>query len=735
MADIQITDDLGKAAPNVKIDLSQPSSLLKYAKTELLHLIVAPDFITRAALPLTTAAPNPISFQLTLQHKFQLGNTKPEIDLSPSFQATIRANMTKGSDLFEKDPFRVVATVPDQTGYVSLALQGSLDLGISGSSGDLTFGFDAMRTIDIEYWKAFPLGANEQTLGEATGETISGYVIPADVEDLKLLAANDVCTVSGQGSLKISGGFDVSATPNPLASVDLPLNTGKLEVKTGAMAGISGSFTIAGSYQIRARRTSADIIELSFCKQQGTALKTDISASAGVSVKVGDTDLLKSLLSAISTNPSDDTTKKLFEDGGLSKDEIATLTGAIKDGLDHTLQASLDLVLSRITDDQAAFQYEIRPGQLDVTGSAALHRALEGDLSSLTVLETGNEGVTLAPGVKLVTSVLTKVRKRGTTLKLNLLGLVNFISVSDLIRKCVIVKDPGSGDLTIADSTTGNRINAEVQDMRRNQALRKAMFESLMLTATYRVSNAISMAGITSHNFHFVLHENTKRTILADCLNWFVVMNLLTKSETANYLMQFSGVGPSTCLLRTEFGDHACQTLFFQATGEPWEGDHYLEIGRQAMRALIDPNNSDVDRFRYELLDQRWADAVRIGANDNLGPLMGLHLTDSTGRMITEYLVGDVYTISWWANAMQTASEAVLQMKKFLTNADPTTLADSHEFAKQRDQLQKKMAGVIGNSRMRFDEPWGLVSLFWAAGSTGAFARLVAKEILVQKPD
>ena len=61
--------------------------------------------------------------------------------------------------------------------------------------------------------------------------------------------------------------------------------------------------------------------------------------------------------------------------------------------------------------------------------------------------------------------------------------------------------------------------------MDRRKALRKAMFESLMLTATYRVSNVIGMTGITSHNFHFVLNENTKSTILADYLNWFVVLD------------------------------------------------------------------------------------------------------------------------------------------------------------------------------------------------------------------
>ena len=734
MADIQFTDDLGKSAPDVKIDLSQPSSLLKYAKTELLHLAVAPDFIARAPQPLTTAAPNPISFQLKLSHTFQLGNTKPEIGLTPSFGATLRVTTTKGSTLFEDDPFQIASTVPDQTGYVSLTLQGALDLGVSGSSGDLTFGFDTNRSVAIEYWKAFTLGAGQPTLGEATGKMLSGYVIPADVDDLKLLGVNDICSISGQGSLTISGGFTVSAVPNPLASVDLPLNAGKVEVKTGVMAGIQASFTITGSYQVRARRTSEDAIELSFYKQRGTMLKTDLSASAGVSVTFRDTDLLKSLLGAIGTNPNDDATKKLFEDGGLTKDEIATLTGAIKDSLDHSFQASLDLALSQITDDQAAFQYEIRPALLNATASAALHQALDADLSGLTALELATEGAQLAPGLKLLSSVLTIVRKKQVVLKLNLLGLVNFISVSELIRKCVVVKDPGTGFLTIADSVTGNRINAVAEPLRRSEALRKTMFESLMLTATYRVSDAISMPELTSHNFHFAFNDTTKSAVLADYLGWCVLMNLLTEQERSDYLKGFPGGGHSTCLIRTEFDKSACHSLFFETPNKLWDVSHYLNLGRQAMRALIDPGNSDTDRIRYALLDKHWADAVRTGPNDNLASLVGLHLTNSTDRAITMFLIGDVYTIAWWADAMVAAGQAIADMQQFLAGADPATLAGSHEFAKRRDQLQKKMAGVISKSRTRFDEPWGLVSLFWAAGSTGASARVMAAGLLLERP-
>jgi hypothetical protein len=315
---------------------------------------------------------------------------------------------------------------------------------------------------------------------------------------------------------------------------------------------------------------------------------------------------------------------------------------------------------------------------------------------------------------------------------LNLLGLVNFVSLSELMRKSVVVKDPGTGYLTIADSATGERINAEVEPQRRRAALRKAMFESLMVTAAYRVSNAIGMTGLSGHNFHFAFTETTETATAADYLNWFVAMNLLTEQAREEYLKRFQAGGPSTCLLRTDFDDKACESLFFESPGALWPRDHYLDIGRRVMRALIDRHSSDIDRFRYDLLDRHWAEAVGIGANDNLGPLMGLHPTDPNSRAITQYLVGDVYTIDWWATAMTTAGQAVREMRQFLAGADPTASAGSPEFARRRGQLQKTLAGVMGNSRTRFDEPWGFISLLWAAGSTGASGRLVANGIALE---
>jgi len=330
--------------------------------------------------------------------------------------------------------------------------------------------------------------------------------------------------------------------------------------------------------------------------------------------------------------------------------------------------------------------------------------------------------------------VLTSTQKKETKLTLNLFGLVNFLSLSDLVRKCVVVKDPDSGDLTIADSTTGTRINAETMPERRRDALHKAMFESLMLTATYRVGKAIAMTGLSSKNFHFAFNSTTKSTILADYLNWFVALRLLTAAQRDDYLKRFVGGGGSTCLLRTEFDDDACRSLFFQSSGQLWDAAHYLDIGRRAMLALIDRNDGEANSYRYDLLDRHWADAFKIGPNDNLAPLVGLHVTDPHELAITQVLRGDVYTITWWADAMNKAGTAIVKMQQFLASQDPASKATNQEFANQRAALQKKMAGVIHDSQTRFDEPWGLLAMFWAAGSKSASAKLVAKGLLLVRP-
>lgn len=728
MADVQITDQLDKPIEKVKIDLSQPSSLIKYLKTEALHLAVFPDFLARKDSSLSQAAPKPIQFQGKAQHKFQLGNTKPEIDLTPEVQSTIRVNASPGTNLFEGDRFHLPAKVPADTGYVSVGFQGSLDFGVSGSEGDLTFGFNRTGGVSLEYFKAFSLGAGEPTLGDALGQTMSCYVIPADVSDLELLAINDIATVSGAGSLKVCAGVCVTASPNPLASVDLPLGIGAFAVKAGASAAFNAMFEISGSYQIRVLRQDPETIQLSISPESGTNFKADFSLSAGVTAKVKDMDLLGALLGLISTDPTKD--RAALAD--LQPSEVKTLTSAIKDGLDHSFRACVDVALSHVTDDQVAFQYEIQPAKLSPEASEAVHKALDGDLTLLTSMEDSMQtGGVLAPGLKMLNSVVYETRKRGVGVKVNLLGILNYSSLSELIRHSEILTDDASGDITIKESVTGNTISSLSNPLDKAEALRKAMFNSVLATVSYRAGRAIPFPDLNCEQVHFVLNQNTNQQTMREYLNWLVALNLLNPGEEQALLANFASGGQSTCVLRTSFGDHDCTSMFFDDNGKLHQKPFYLEFGRRAMRALLEPQDNPNDRLRYRIVDDAlWPRAVQMGASSELATLVDLSTEDP--RLI--YVIGDVKVITDWANAMIEAGLLIEDMRKFVGDADPTALFQNNQFKSKREALQKKLASMVKASKTRFEDPWGMVCLFWAAGSPRtAYAKATTQRLTIEK--
>ena len=702
MPDISITDDLGKPAAAVKLDPLQPSSLVNYARAEALHLMVAPDFVAMQGRPLAEAAPKSIQFQATLGNGFQLGTSAPKITLTPKTQAVLRADAS----------------------HAGLEVTGNFDAGAAGSSGDLTFGLDAASTVTIGFDKAFNQPAADLTLGGAVGRMLSAFVIPASLADLALLQAGDVCTVSGQGCLKASGGFDIAAPVNPLASVKLPLNAGTLDVKDGMMAGVAVSVTLSGGYRIRACGLPGGAVGLRFEKWKGAALRTDFTASASASVKFGTTDLLAALLGAIGNSGAD---PALLE--GLTGDEKNTFNAALKDGADHSLQASLDLALSTAAQDEALFEYEIQPTALDASSTAAVNRALHGDLIALTEQQR-------PAGVTPRQNVLTRMRSQGVTLKVNLLGIVNLISLKHLVSKCEMLSDRASGGVTIKETAQSERIGAITDAYARQEALRKAIFESVLVTTAYRASGAVAMPGLHCANLHFVVNRDTDAATVGDYINWLAALNLIASGEVAATLAGYTDEATSTCLLRTELDDDACQNLFLSG-GQPRGEAYYREFARQALRALLHPASSAIEAARYHFLDDRatWEQAVAIGPNPGLRQLIPLDPLNPAFDQVLACVTGDLYDIQWWAGSMTKAGTALLAMRQFLQGRDPLGLRDDPQFQRQCAALQKLMMSVVADSKARFGQPWGMVSLFWSAGSpAGATGKVQAGNWSLTRP-
>jgi len=716
MPEFSLTDSLDQPVDIAKVNFSSGSALFTYLRSDLLHLAVAPDFIERKDKPLAQAAPKPTTFVLSAANTFSLGSVTPEVAVAAGAELVLTANATPGADLFKDDSFRVPATVPDDTAFVGMSIRGSLDLGISSSSGDLTFGVDSNAAIAFEFWKAFQ---PDVTLGAATAGMLSNFVIPSSMSDLSRLTANDVCAVSGQGSLMISGAVNVMTPVNPLASVNLPPGTGSLSVQDGAMAGISASLTLSGSYQIRIGKLDNGGIRLSYLKDRGSSLEVNLTASAGVSATFNGADLLAKLLGAIGSGHAD--TAQL---ASLSRDEIASFNAAIKAGIDHSLKASLDLALSTDCDNQAAFQYEIRPELLDASSRQALNRALKGDLRALTALEdsTRHDGP-LAPGIRLLNSVLSTARTKGCSLRVNLLGIVNLISMSKLLSNCEFLFEPATGELTIKETAQSERISAIVDPLRRQEALRHAMFYSVLATTTYVVGRVATLPTLGCSAVHFALNEDSGRQTIADYTKWFVALNLMKQDERAAILAQFSDGGPSTCAVRLQFDDARCEAMFFDKAGALRSGAEYLEIGRSALLALLDPNSSDIDGCRYRFLDDpaNWTRAVQTGPSPEIRELIPLNSTDPRLNVVLAEVTGDLYDIVWWADNMRKTGEALRQ-------ARVAPASDDH-----RSVLQKLMLNMVAASKARFHEPWGLICLFQAAGSTGSSGSLTARNLLVSR--
>src|SRR3984957_10700177 len=737
MSTFSLSDNFGNPV-TTPVKWTPGSALFKYLKSEALHLVVFPDFLQHKDQLIGQITPQPLQAHMKAGYKFQLGGANPEIDVTPEGEVSVEVNAKAGSSLFDDDEFVVAATVPPDVAYVGLTIDGSLDVNVSGSSGELNFGFESNSELNLSYWRAFPAsGANQPTLGDAFAQAISNYVIPGDLSDLSKLQPNDVCTVSGTGSLTVSGGVQVTAAPNPLASVNLPLNAGTITVRDGLIAGLTVSFMISGSYQVRARRLDTNIVELSFLKRKGTTLKTDFNASGGIAVKKNDTgaDLIARWLGAI--DPKTDNSQLLR--GGLTADESQTLSDAIKSSIDHSLQASFDDALALVRDDQAAFQYQVdlEVALRDPVATQALQRALKGNLSDLTALESGIKADgTIAAGVKMISSVFSTSTKKEVSFKINLLGLLNVLSLSDLVRGSKVIQDPVTGDLTIADSVTGTQIQAIVEPPKRQERVRKAMFESLLVTAAYKASGAVEAFNLTSQSFHFALNQNTNAGVMIDYLNWLVALNLITANDKQQLLASFQSQdqGLSTCLLRTVVTDAQCRSMFFDAQGNPRSKGYYLEYGRRAMMALLNDQVEPFDRYRYALLDQQWQQALDTGPSPQLAQVAGITTEKPIFQAILTHLRGALYDITWWASGMVDAGKQLQAMITFLAGRDPASLRNDHAFDMQRASLQKKMAQVVANSKARFQEPWGMLSLYWAAGSQGASAKLVTSTLVLTKP-
>jgi hypothetical protein len=309
-------------------------------------------------------------------------------------------------------------------------------------------------------------------------------------------------------------------------------------------------------------------------------------------------------------------------------------------------------------------------------------------------------------------------------LKINVLGIFNFATFSQLVREGTLVFDHLTGELTITDKTSWERIAlATAPGAADGRKLRELVFESAMFTTAYRASGAAAALQFSTAFNYFEEHAKTNRQAMKDNLDAVAALELIGYGDRDGLLGGRAAFGHSTMALALTLDDAASRALFLQSSGEPYPVSHYDTLARQALLALVRPEDgAQAARRLLAESDARWNQARKEGQTEVAR--MFRHLDDVTRSNI----LGDYSLMVWWADAMSVAAGEVAAMARFLANPPEGRLDRNPEFLDRREALAKRVAKAIGQSRARLNDPWGLVAMDMASGRLGGATALVVAD-------
>ncbi|HEV2445063.1 MAG TPA: hypothetical protein VGS58_04045, partial [Candidatus Sulfopaludibacter sp.] len=414
MPAIKLTDQFGL---EVDVQPGQTSALLKYFQGVPALRFDNLDLSKMGGLTLDEPALQSLSTGLTFQNPVSLGEGAPAFGVAAGAHASIGivqdAKLLPGQGDF--------TDAPRDACYVSFGIDASASADLSAAAGAVQFGVSPAAPVELVSYTRFPTKTGI-TLLQAAQQTIADFAVPMRASDLADLSAGQICRAAVSGKLRVSGTADLLATVNPLASAALPAPLPAVSVSAGGSATVGVSCDIVTAFAIVARKLDTGAVRLGWYHSGGTDVAVTAKVSEGISAGIGDIDLFSQVIGLISASPKVDLQE--LANAGLTQEQAADIQNAVKAAASRKLEIAVSGAFSAGEAHEAVFLYEIVPGALTAESRAAVDQALRGDISGLHAREL--------PGVSCVRSVWDSVCKTGLELDVNLLGILNFRSISSL---------------------------------------------------------------------------------------------------------------------------------------------------------------------------------------------------------------------------------------------------------------------------------------------------------------
>lgn len=724
MARISITDSL-----NTEIVSSNPqvvSGFGKYLRGDAAALLAGADVASQLRMPLRLANAGESGLRLAWATDLPLGGDAVTLSVDAGASATIGVYNRTGMVLLDGTFLGPAVKVPAGRAFVSFALRPSLAIGIEQRAGALSFGFSAGTEAELQCYLPFDLNASAVTLADATRQVLDDFVIPntaGDLERMRDLPAGTLACASGHGRLQVGASVNLAAAFNPLASVDTIPKLGRLEVTGAASAVVGVTAALSGAFQIRAQKVEGAVVRLSLHTVAGRSLQVSLDAAAGAGISLGERDLLALLFRGPGGIPG--ASKQDLVEGGISAEQLDRVTKAMKAAISRKLEVSISGQLSSLTRDEAAFMYEVDLDRLDAAGRAAIDRALAGDFTAINALEPDMPG----HGLRVLRSASQTLKQKQVRWRINLVGIVNLLSMRELVRIGTVVHDEESGELVVTDKITSDHVGATVGPRK----LRKLLYESMLMTMTYKASG-FDLDDLETAQSFFFFDQDANRQRMSDYLDAAIALGLMAPDSPSARLAD-DDFGKASLQIETAYDRPACERAFGIPGGPPSQDD-YEAIGRHALLALVRPGDPDAYR-RIPLSNDALWQALKDAAPPNFHLVLPPPITgNAQSALRVGVVVADFTIINWWAAAMALAAARIAEMRDFLKRHPGVDLDGDPEFRKRRAGLEMAMVKAIRRNTSSFDDPWGLVALFLASrGTATATATIVSSKLTAFLPE
>ena len=706
MATVQLTGDVGLDA---NVTLAPFSSLLKYFQQLPALAVANGDFSKAAGLTLDQPALTAVSSGLSFDKAVASGPGGSTLSISAGIHGSlelfkITPALTSLPDVIADD-----IEIPAGSCYVGFGIDAAVGASGAGTAGQSQFGISPGATAAIHNYQSFPL-QHDITLLAAVEETIGKFLIPGSADDLSSLTDGRVATVTGSGSLTFSGSADLLAVTNPLATAVLPGPLPTLSVNAGGTITVGASVTLGCSFQICARKLPSGHIELGWYRDKSTDFTVTAAASEGISAGFGTTDLFSTLIGAISGSASADLDE--LQKAGLSTSQIAAIQSAVAAAVNRKLQLAVSAAIGETDSRAAIFLYEIDLAALSDASRQAIDQALHGDLSGLHAASL--------PGIAPVQSVWEKAKTSHARFEVNLLGILNFGSISSLTVSGTVMVEPATGALVIIDSASAERIRSTAVNFGADtQKLRHVMAESFLITATYQgVQSQVGGPSPTcSHDF-FDLANDAGLDRMAHDLRIGVALGILSAGD-ATPPPGVTDFGRTIVHATAAYDRTVAQSLFLDGSGAAIPQEAYETAGRAAIQLLVSASDQDAVRRKPATDDKLWSNMKSLGQPGF--PSM----FPATPAPFVGAITADYTAIMWWAEAMAGASRRLAAIGKWFA-AHPTAAQNDPDFQKLRQDLAAHLKQVVATTSEEFGEPWGLIAMDQASGRRASASLLIA---------